>query len=105
PEDQVFARDPGARDQAVEAAELVDRPADGSLDVVAAGDVARELQRLAALRVGEVEVGDGDLRALRGKPGRATGADAPRAAGDQHNLPVESRHGSTLRHRVREAHR
>ena len=60
--DEVVADDPGAGDEDVQAAELLDRARDGGLDLLARGDVGLDLE--AGDVVVEGQIGGRDLRAL-----------------------------------------
>src|SRR5262249_2566473 len=72
----------------VEAPAPRDGGRDRRLDIVARGHVAAD-REAARRRLGLVEVGDHDRRALRGESRRSRRADASRAAGDERRLPLE----------------
>src|SRR5207253_6822503 len=101
-EQQAIDRDPGVRDQDVEATLVLDDLRDGLVGGLLLGDVETDRLRLAAggadgitrlarsgLALGVV---DEDLRA-RGGQGRRDGAtDAARTTGDERDAPFETKH-------------
>src|SRR5262249_54449651 len=87
-EEQVVADDPCARHEDVEAPAARDGGRDRRLDIVAPGRVAAGREP-ARGRLGLVEFGAPDRRALRGESRRSRRADASRAAGDERRLPLE----------------
>ena len=90
--DEVVADDPGARDQDVQAAELLDRAGDGGLDLLARGDVGLDLE--AGDVVVEGEIGGRHLGALGGEPRQRRLPDPAAGAGDERDLALEAIHAA-----------
>jgi hypothetical protein len=97
--------DAGVGDEDVDAAVALRRRGDAGLDLVLAGDVHRDRQRLAAggldlLGDGgrrlEIEVGDHRDRALGGEPPGDSPAETARRAGDDRNPSFKPCHQDVL---------